>query len=234
MKVADLFASAAALLGGKEPTSRAAVEVALRDREAREKAAAANLERLAPRRAELLLSGSDAEVETHDATASRTALERDRAVAIAAKLRERLAAIVAAEAAAERDRRRDEVGLQCELAVEALRTRYPKAVAEVLAVLRTVATAGATIAAFAREYPSEPPIADPEDVVRRPTPIAWSTAGSSRTAARSASTSIWRSSVAAPGEMRTASCPASPSPSRSACTVTSRADHSNAAASRYI
>ena len=68
----------------------------------RAKAASAELQMLTPRRREWLVSGTEAEVEKHEAAVSKTSLQRDRAAAIAARLRERLATIVADEAAAER------------------------------------------------------------------------------------------------------------------------------------
>ncbi len=172
MKPAEILARAVTLLTGKEPIGRADVEAALRDCEARAIAASSELERLTLRRPELLVGGSDADLEKHEATVSRISLERDRANEIAAKLRERLAAIGAAEAVAEREQRRADVELECEMAADALRQRYPKAVAEVRAILRTLAKAQSARESFRAAYPGEPPIGDPETLVRTAPAIA--------------------------------------------------------------
>ncbi len=171
MKPAEILARAVALLTGKEPTNRVDVEAALRDCEARAITASSELERMAARRPELLVAGSDADVEKHDATVSRISLERDRATEIAGKLRQRLAAIVAAESAAERERRRAAVELECEMAADALRERYPKVVAETRAILRTLAKAQSASESFKAAYPGEPPIGDPETLVRATLPV---------------------------------------------------------------
>ena len=170
MKPAEIFARAVELVTGKGPTSRADVEAALHDCEARAIAASIELERMAAQRPELLVGGSDVDVEKHDAMVARTSLERDRATEIAAKLRERLAAIAAAEALATREQRRADVELQCEMAADALRQRYPKAVAEVRAILRTLAKAQSARESFRAAYPSERAIGDPETLARTAPP----------------------------------------------------------------
>lgn len=174
MKPSELFARAVELITGKgAPASRAEVEQAIRDCETRASAAVDARARLSRQRRILLTSGAaDAELTRNSDDEGKARLEEERANALAVELRERLAAIVAAEAAAERAQRRAEVEHQCELATEDLRTRYPKMLAEVRSLLRQVATAQVAAEAFAKAYPDEPRIADPEHAARAPAPAA--------------------------------------------------------------
>jgi hypothetical protein len=145
---------------------RSDVEAAIADAVAEIARANSEIERLAPVRQNVLIHGTDADLEKHDALVSAEMRSRDRAVALRDELAGRLAEIDAAARNNEMERERAEAEKLFHAACAELK-KYPALASQMLDILITVARADAAALALNQKYPDQPSIGDAEAIVRR-------------------------------------------------------------------
>jgi hypothetical protein len=128
--------------------------------------ASSEIERLDLGRHEVLVHGSDEDLEAHDTLVVAEMRAKDRAEAMKGKLTGILAEIDAAARLGEMERLRGDAERAHREAVAALK-KYPALAAQIVGVLAAVARADAAAQNFAAEYPDEQPIGDAETAARR-------------------------------------------------------------------
>jgi hypothetical protein len=145
---------------------RAEVEGAIVDATAEIARAGAAITRLGLARPNVLINGSDADLEAHDALVSAETRARDRATALKKELSVRLEEIAEAEHEKEMVRARAEAERLTNAACAELR-KYPALALQIVEILATVAKADVAVKAVNQKYPDQPSIADAETIVRR-------------------------------------------------------------------
>jgi hypothetical protein len=145
---------------------RSDVEAAIADAVAEIARANAEIGRLAPVRQNVLIHGTDADLEKHDALVSAEMRSRDRAVALKEQLTGRLSEIDAIVRNEEMERQRVEAEKLFNAACADLK-KYPDLASQILDILIAVARADAAGLAFNQKYPDQSPIGDAEASVRR-------------------------------------------------------------------
>ena len=173
----DVFRKLVSRAPASAPHPRSEVEAAIADAAGEIARASSEIERLALARHDVLIHGTDADLEKHDALVGAEMRAKDRAEAMSGKLSILLAEIDAAARIGEMERLRGDAERAHAEAVRAIK-KYPALAEQIVGVLAAVARADAAAQSFATKYPHEQPIGDAETAARRGTdqPGSWTPA----------------------------------------------------------